>query len=253
LVEEVFRVPRNIHRTCRHLKVIKNVGLVCTARNLSFMREWFESPCYRCDDYKRGGSSFGEIVKVKFDDFYTPKRKESDTRTYTINEIENSSKISSYEYKAPIEDDIDTLEDRVLYSPIDDKIVREKNGFKISGLFVTECCGGLFATGRLLYVDSDGFLYHVSDDTEVLCANGHHLSLSDLTQYVISEPSPYADNYFSFIAELKKNPQAHTRKPTNCLYAKRLNENLYLCKPNTLRIGEDALCCQTCKFWELKL
>jgi len=245
------RVPRNVRRNCANLRVAENIGLVCDARLLAFVRPWENPPCRKCKKYKKGKAAFGEIVDVPYETYKPPV---VETTTYTLKEIEDSEKGTSYEFEPTIDERLEEIVEELAYTTIDESIMREKNGFRIFGMFAVSCCDALFGTPYPIYADEREQLYRVSDDSAVRCINGHHLTLSSISLAEIKKGEwEYENAYFSFVENIKKNPDMHTRTPKNCVCAKHLERHIYRCEPNELRLGEDALCCQTCMFWELKI
>lgn len=247
------RAPRNIRRNCRNLRILKDVGLVCDARQLAFPRPWATSPCKRCPEHKRSKKSFGELIDVEYTDFIAPVK--SSPVAYSLKELEDSEKFTMYEHK-PKKDKKERTQELVddVYTP-DQKLIDARKGFQKHGVYKLKCCGALFYTPYYVYEDKNGYLRYVDNpfrDMQVECPNGHPIKNDDMKLFKSAVKSVVADNYYTYLLKFKRNPKLHIQKPRKCAEAEHVERHIYHCKINDINMGGDAHGCATCEFWGLR-
>jgi hypothetical protein len=180
-----------------------------------------------------------------------PVERVSDS--YTIEELEKASKGSAYEYTPEELEVIESVHDE-LQKPLEQKLIDEKNGFVLPQAVRVHCCGSFFSSPYFLYQDTDRDLYYVSDDTAVLCINGHPLNIDLLEPIRLTKPETGddPDGYWTKITEIEKKPHLHSRFPRLCGNATPIDHKLHKCNPHNIRLGNKAQICQACMFWVLK-
>lgn len=253
---ESHRVPRNIRRNCANLAVVDGIGLVCHKGNptikdkpFAFLSEWSTNPCRSCPNYEATSRIFKGTIDIPK---VTVQPVERATDSYTIEELEKASKGSAYEFTLEEIEERESIHDE-LQKPLEQKLIDEKNGFVLPQAVDVQCCDTFFSSPYFLYQDSDRNLYRVSDDSPVLCINGHHLSRDLLVphQFEVPESGDDPDGYWTQIAAIEKKRSLHTRFPRLCGNATPIENNLHKCNPHNIRLGE-AQICQACMFWVLK-